>query len=378
MTPLEVLAARLERVRTLPARHGVDALLVTHPPNLRYATDFDGTAGTAIVSSERTTLVVDGRYATAILTHGPVHTGLVTGHVAPASRTTAEVAIELAQTAAVRLGFEADHLTVAALRALDRGAREAGVNLVPIQGAIEGLRVVKDTHEVSLLREAARRLSAVMQGVRADLAPGMREWDVAAAFEAGLRRTGFSRTAFDTIVAAGPNGARPHHRASERRLEPGDLVLLDFGGVYNGYCADLSRTASLGEPSRDAARLHDAVLRAHDAAIAAVRPGAVPEAIDAAARRVLEQAGFGDAFTHATGHGLGLEAHERPRIGPGRTARNEPPADASLAAGMVITIEPGAYLPGFGGVRIEDDVLVTPDGCEVLTTAGRALTLVDG
>jgi Xaa-Pro aminopeptidase len=206
------------------------------------------------------------------------------------------------------------------------------------------------------------------------------ESEVALALETGMRRNGFSRLAFDTIVASGPGSALPHARAGDRRLAPGDLVVLDFGGVYNGYCVDLTRTVSIGPPLPDALRVYEAVRRAQAAAIAAVRPGAATAAVDAAARDLLTDEGYGEAFGHGTGHGLGVEVHEAPRVArahPASAGRVYPPGHVpeatTLAAGMVITIEPGAYLPGFGGVRIEDDVLVTPEGCEVLTTVGRDL-----
>jgi Xaa-Pro aminopeptidase len=184
-----------------------------------------------------------------------------------------------------------------------------------------------------------------------------------------MREAGYERTAFDTIVASGPHSAMPHYRAGSRTLAPGDLVVLDFGGVLDGYCCDLTRTVSIGEPSPASRRLYDSVRDAHTAALAAVRPGIDASAVDAAARNVLIDRGLGDAFGHGTGHGLGLDVHEEPRVGKPRA--DLPPV--TLSAGMVFTIEPGAYLPGFGGVRIEDDVLVTESGCEVLTRVPREL-----
>ena len=192
---------------------------------------------------------------------------------------------------------------------------------------------------------------------------GRSESEVALDAEVALRRAGFSKAAFETIVASGPNSALPHARPGPRILAPGDGVVLDFGGVYDGYCVDLTRTVQLGPSSAGFRRLFEAVAAAHEAAIAAVRPGVLTADIDYAARRVLDERGLGEAFGHGTGHGLGLEVHEDPRISKGNAVR--PPLP--IEAGMVFTIEPGAYLPGFGGVRIEDDVLVVDDGCEVLT-----------
>jgi Xaa-Pro aminopeptidase len=187
--------------------------------------------------------------------------------------------------------------------------------------------------------------------------------------ESAVRDAGFERLAFDTIVASGPHAALPHYRAGARQLAAGDLLVLDFGGVLDGYCCDLTRTVSIGPPSADARRLYDAVHAAQQAAIAAVRPGIEASEVDAAARTVLAAEGLGAAFGHGTGHGLGLEVHEEPRV----SQRRDDMPRVTLAPGMVFTIEPGAYLPGFGGVRIEDDVLVTETGCEVLTAVPREL-----
>jgi Xaa-Pro aminopeptidase len=280
-----------------------------------------------------------------------------------------------------RMGFEAAHLTVSRLRWLEATLRGGpAVELVPTEGVVESVRITKDAGEQATLREAARRLSAVLQGVMADVRAGLTEVDVALELETGMRRTGFSRPAFDTIVASGPNSALPHARAGDRRLATGDLVVLDFGGVYGGYCVDLTRTVAVGEPDSEMARVYQAVLDAQRAAIAAVKPGVRAGDIDAAARGTLGQHGLAEAFGHSTGHGLGIEIHETPRIGPRREGNADSPApqDDAIEPGMVFTIEPGAYIPGWGGVRIEDDVLVTSDGVEVLTNVPTSLTQTHG
>jgi Xaa-Pro aminopeptidase len=233
---------------------------------------------------------------------------------------------------------------------------------------------VKDPFEIGRLRDSAARLGAVADAAFAAVTPGRTEREVAAVIDAALRAAGYERPAFDTIVASGPNAALPHHRAAGRTMGAGDLVVLDFGGVLDGYCCDLTRTVSIGVPSAEARRVHAAVHDAHQAAIEAVRPGVAAAAIDAAARRVLDDRGLGKAFGHGTGHGLGLEVHEEPRI---TRPRADVPA-VQLEPGMVFTIEPGAYLAGWGGVRIEDDVLVTDTGCEVLTSVPRDLPALGG
>jgi Xaa-Pro aminopeptidase len=243
--------------------------------------------------------------------------------------------------------------------------------LVPTEQIIERLRVRKDENEIETFREAARRLSAVARGVFEEIKLGRTEQEIARAIDARIVGGGFERTAFDTIVASGPQAALPHAHPTERTLSENDLVVLDFGGVYRSYCVDLTRTVAVARASSRAREVHAAVLEAHDRAIQAVAPGRSRFDIDAAARDSLAARGLGEAFGHGTGHGLGIEIHEDPRITrrTGDTAvapGNE--ADEAVAPGMVFTIEPGAYLPGWGGVRIEDDVLVTEHGVEVLTS----------
>jgi Xaa-Pro aminopeptidase len=222
-----------------------------------------------------------------------------------------------------------------------------------------------------VLKEAARRLSGVCSKVFELVGRNRTEREIALEIDGVIRRAGFERPAFETIVASGPNAALPHARPGERRLTEGDLVVLDFGGVYDSYCVDLTRTVSVGPASERAREVHAAVLKAHDRAIAVCGPGRSRFAIDGAARQALSEAGMADAFGHGTGHGLGIEVHEDPRITWAR-GDGDGPSDA-VSAGMVFTIEPGAYFPGWGGVRIEDDVAVTETGVDVLTDVTRKL-----
>ena len=225
---------------------------------------------------------------------------------------------------------------------------------------------MKDADELAILREAGARLSEVATAILDDqvVAVGRREVDVAAEVDHRMRRAGFSRPAFDTIVASGPNSALPHARPTGRRIEAGDPVVLDFGGVFRRYCVDLTRTLCPGGASPTLDRMHAAVADAQRQALSAVGPGVDPAAVDAAARETLARAGLGDAFGHSTGHGLGLEIHEAPRLGQRRPGAAP---DAPLDPGVVCTIEPGAYVVGTGGIRIEDDVAVTATGHERLT-----------
>ena len=270
----------------------------------------------------------------------------------------------------LRFGFEASHLTFGRHRYLSGRLHASGSTppLVDTDGIVEGLRVVKDWWEIERLRDGGERLSRVAKCILSKALAGLAESAVAAEIEAALRREGFERAAFDTIVAAGPNTALPHARAGSRRIEPGDLVMMDFGGILDGYCTDVTRTVIAGPGNQRGRQLIARVIEAQDAAFRVVRAGVAPEDVDAAARAALARHAIGDAFTHGTGHGLGLEIHEAPRVTRARAGQSEPP----LAPGMVFTVEPGVYFEGFGGVRIEDDLLVTESGAEWLTDIPRA------
>jgi Xaa-Pro aminopeptidase len=346
----------------------LDALVVTHLPNLRYLSGFSGTAGAAVLTAAACVLVVDFRYATSarevLARQGD---GLI--DLVVVDRTYDETLIDVLREAdARRIGIEGASMTVNRFRYLSdvlvaSSSTVSNRTLVPTDRLIERRRAVKDRAEIATLRSAAGLLSRVARQVPAFVSPGRSELQVAADIDAAIRGAGFERPAFETIVASGPNSARPHARPGSRLLADGDGVVLDFGGVYDGYCVDLTRTLHVGAATPALRRLAAAVREAHAAAIAAVRPGVRPSEIDAAARGVLSAHGLGEAFGHGTGHGLGLEVHEDPRISklPGALP------DDPVVPGMIFTIEPGAYVEGLGGVRIEDDVLVTTDGCEVLT-----------
>lgn len=368
----DVLAARHARVRSALQATGLDALIVTTPANIRYLANHIGTAGTLIITSSDIQLLVDFRYKEAVRSRqdSPAACPGLRIIDVPDSYDEALVKTTISSPARV-VGIEAGHLTVARQEWLTRTwqSRSADITLRSTERLIERFRAVKDAAEISLLREAARRLTPVAATAIDSIGSGIPEKEVAAVIETALRRAGYERPAFDTIVASGPNSALPHYRAGDRALHDGDLVVLDFGGVLDGYCSDLTRTVTVGNPSPEARRLHTAVLEAQAAAIDAVKPGVTTADIDGAARQVLVGYGLGEAFGHGTGHGLGLDVHEEPRVSKPRP--DVPPE--RLEPGMVFTIEPGAYVPGFGGVRIEDDVLVTETGCEVLTSVPREL-----
>ena len=372
--PTENLSRRHAAVRAALAARGLDALVVVSLPNILYLTNFGGSAAIVVLTPTRLFFITDFRYVAAIdATRGTPSECAGLELVRVDSSYDETLAASLGAMTGARVGFEAAHLTVGRHRWLESKLRAAGQTapiLVPTEGIVEAGRVRKDAYEIATLREAARRLSAVVPGAFEEVRRGRRERDVALAIDWRIRDAGFERSAFDTIVASGPNAALPHARPGERILNEGDVVVLDFGGVYDSYCVDLTRTVAIGPASARVREIHAAVREAHDRAIEAVAPGRSRFDIDAAARRTLEGRGLGEAFGHGTGHGLGIEVHEDPRVSRRRTDESGDPA---VAPGMVFTIEPGAYLPGFGGVRIEDDVLVTESGVDVLTDATTEL-----
>jgi Xaa-Pro aminopeptidase len=372
--PAETLEHRHRRVRAAFRAQSIDALIVTSLPNVCYLTNFTGSTAIVVLTADGLTFLTDSRYRTAAQTlrEGPCRCqGLEICLVDAAYDATLLSLLE--RLSLGRIGFESTDVTVARHAWLSAGLarRPNPPLLIGCEGLVEGVRLFKDDHELSTLRVAARMLSAVAADAAEEVHRGRTEREVALAIDIRMRRAGFERPAFETIVASGPNSALPHAQPGERTLTEGDVVVLDFGGVYDSYCVDLTRTVVMGRADRRAREVHAAVLAAHDAAIRAVRPGQSRFAIDAAARDELDRRGLGEAFGHGTGHGLGLEVHEAPRIGKRRPALDLD--GGPIDARMVFTIEPGAYLPGWGGVRIEDDVVVTDGGVEVLTTTPTTL-----
>jgi Xaa-Pro aminopeptidase len=364
-------ARRLQSLHDYCVSQKLDAIVVSNPLNIRYLTGFRGSAGLLISAPGGVRLVTDGRYDAAV--RGAVAAGEMA--VLDVERvdvrydtTLVEVLTRLKLS---RVGFEAGHVTVATLDGWRRADASGTIEWVSTDGVVERQRVIKDADEIALFRKAGRALAGVAAHLSEWVRTGRTERDVARDIDAGILQAGFSDVAFPTIVASGPHSAHPHARPGDRRLGEGDLVVLDFGGVLDGYCVDLTRMAGIGQVGSEAMALVTAVLSAQREAIAAVRPGRLGADVDKAARSVLEAAGFGPAFLHGTGHGLGLEVHEAPRVSRGATGSSD-----TLQPGMVCTIEPGAYVEGLGGVRMEDDVLVTASGCEVLTEAPRDLLVV--
>lgn len=375
--PSDALKHRLDTVRSAMTAASLDALVVTALPNVLYLTNFTGSAAMVVLDRHGLRFITDGRYVASLeATRGTPHACPGLELVLVAGSYDATLADVIRTGGWSRVGFEAGHLTVARHDWLTTTLLAAGcpAALVPTQGLVERPRVRKDAHEIAMLEEGGRRLSAVARDVFSLVQAGRSEQAIAADIDWRIRQAGFERPAFDTIVASGPNSALPHARPSERTLGEGDLVVLDFGGVYASYCVDLTRTVVVGRASARARDVHQAVLMAQQQAIAAVAPGVSRFDIDGAARAALARAGMGEAFGHGTGHGLGIEIHEDPRIAqrkPGVDARDE-----AVEVGMVFTVEPGAYFPGWGGVRIEDDLVVTEQGGSLLTSVTTELVVV--
>jgi Xaa-Pro aminopeptidase len=352
------------------ADHDADALLITNPANIRYLSGFTGSAARLLIRRGLLYFMTDFRYSRSVerlRAEWPVGSQ-VTENKGSYDDGLAAVLDALAVR---RLAFEAGHISVAQHRAWATRFRQ--VDLVATERVVERLRLIKDAGELAIFREAGSRISGLAASLPEWVRSGRSERDVAADLNYAIARAGFSRPAFDTIVASGSNAATPHARPGNRVLTLGDLVVVDFGGVLDGYAVDITRTLSVGPAGDRARHLHAAVLAAHGAASAAVVPGADVQAVDAAARDVLERHGYGAAIRHAVGHGLGLDVHEEPRL-----SRDAPRDTPPLAAGMVVTIEPGAYLDDVEsgdalGVRIEDDLAVTGSGAEWLTNAPREL-----
>jgi Xaa-Pro aminopeptidase len=338
---------------------GIDALLVTRLPNVRYLSGFTGSNGVLVVSEAGSVLVTDGRYELQAARESPGVRLTVTpsGPAAP-------VAAAVRDLGATRVGFEADGLTFQAHADL---AAE-GLSLVPTRGIVERLRWVKDEGEIAAIQAAQDATDAAFNEIVGSLSPGMTERDVAFALDAAMRRAGADGTAFDTIVAFGPSAAEPHHHPTDRELGRGDMVKMDFGALLDGYHSDMTRTVAMGEPSARAREVYGVVREAQRAGVEALVAGAVGGSVDAAARDSVAEAGFGEAFTHGLGHGVGLEIHEGPSL-------RRDGVDV-VPVGAVVTVEPGVYLGGEFGVRIEDMVLVTPDGPRVMAAAPKELLVL--
>jgi Xaa-Pro aminopeptidase len=355
-------SARQKQVAAALRRAHVDALLVTHLPNVMYLCGFTGSAGVLLVSAAergKSVFFTDGRYIQQAAEE------VQQAQVVIAKRAALAAAAKRAQRARVGvLGFESEHLSFAAARQLNQ-ALAGKPRLKPLNGLVEELRIIKDSAELECIRASVGLASSLFDRALAQIRPGVSEASVAGEMEFEARRLGAEKMSFDTIVSGGLRSALPHGRASGQPI-PGDgFIIIDWGVILAGYCSDMTRTVHVGPASATHRSMYQTVREAQSASIQAVRPGAEVGEVDQAGREILKKAGYASYFTHSTGHGVGIEIHEAPRLAKGQRQK--------LAPGMVVTIEPGIYIPDEGGVRIEDMVLVTETGHEILTPLPKDL-----
>jgi Xaa-Pro aminopeptidase len=365
LTPMNFLA-RQQKLREHLATTRFDALMISHLPNIRYLCGFTGSAGLLLVEETGSVFFTDVRYDTQ------AHEEVKAAKVVIARKSVLAAFGDFLsgrrkRTRGWAIGIEAEHFTIAEKKRLTK-LRPSGVTLKDAPSIVERARMVKDGDELDKIRAAVALGAKLFDRALEVLRPGVKETEVAAEMELAARRGGAEEMSFGTIIASGARSALPHGRASEQAIAPGGFVVCDFGVILSGYCSDQTRTVWVGPVPEDARRAYEAVKEAQQAAIDAVRPGIAVGEVDAAARKVLRKAGLERYFTHSTGHGVGLEIHEIPRVADGQREVLQP--------GMVITIEPGVYFPGKWGIRIEDMVAVTAGGCEVMTPTSKEFLAV--
>lgn len=354
------MSNRLEKLRDKLKETNATALLVTSPYNLRYLTGFTGTTGLSVITMDAAYFITDFRYQEQvekeclgfeiIENKGPIMT---------------EVAKLVAEKEIAVLGFEGDYMPFATYKQV---ATIVDAPLVPVSGIVEGLREVKDESEIAIIKKACEIADAAFSHILTYIKAGMTEIQVANELDFHMRSLGASGVSFETIVASGVRSAMPHGVASEKVIEQGDMITLDFGCYYKGYVSDMTRTIALGDPGEELRDIHQRVLTAQLKVTEAAKPGMTGVALDAVARDYFAELGCADAFGHSTGHGIGLEIHEGPNVSK--------VAEKAFVPGNVITNEPGLYFPGLGGCRIEDDLLVTETGVEVLTQSPKELIIL--
>ena len=355
---------RLEKIRELMKQVGLDGLLVTQADNCRYLSGFTGSNGVLIITADRQVLATDSRYYEQVRQQSPGW------ELAEVGYSFSEKMLELLrglELGACKVGFEAEHISVSTLYSWER-ALKGRLILVNTEGFVGSLRMQKDAAEIAALKKAVTLADEALAHIFAWLRPGMTELQVAWELESYMRTHGATALAFESIVASGPNSAKPHARPTERIIQVGEPITLDLGCVVDGYCSDVTRTVCLGEPN-DAQYLTvwNTVLQAMEAANRGAKAGMTGEAVDKLARDVIDAAGYKENFGHGLGHGVGLNVHEGPRF-----SFTYPEV---VSGGAVVTVEPGIYIPGWGGVRLEDMVVVGDDGLEVLTTAPKEAVL---
>lgn len=351
---------KLTKLREQMQKQELDSLLVTNPYNLRFITGFTGTAGLALITPNDAWFITDFRYTEQ------AGEQVKEFKVVQAQKGLLDEVARIVQEAAVeRLAFEQDYMTFATY---SQYQDKLSATLEPVSGLIEQLRMVKAPGEIDVLKAAAKIADDAFEHICTYIKPGMTELQVSNELEFFMRSQGATSSSFDIIVASGLRSALPHGVASDKKIEQGDLITLDFGALYQGYVSDITRTVAVGEPSDKLKEIYKIVLDSQVLALEKIKPGMTGIEADAIARDYIKSKGYGEAFGHSTGHGIGLEVHE----GPGLSFRSE----TVLEPNMAVTVEPGIYLPGIGGVRIEDDILITETGNERLTHSSKELRIL--
>jgi Xaa-Pro aminopeptidase len=351
---------RFKRIETLLAKNDLDGWLVTNLENVRYLSGFTGSDATLLITKDQKTFLTDSRYTTQAAGETQGYT------VIQYAKKIEQITDRIASSQIERLGFESQQMSYAFHADLAKGL--SNTQLIPLDKEIRDVRIVKDQSEIRLMKKAIDIAEKALLHTLDLMKPGVAERDLALEMEFEMRRLGADSIAFDTIIASGPRGALPHGKASDKRLNEGDLIVIDFGARYQGYHSDETCTVSLGKPTAEQKKVYSIVKEAHDRAISLIKPGTSLQDIDRSARQYIKRRGYGSRFGHGLGHGVGLAVHEEPRVS----------YDTSGLAksSMVFTVEPGIYIPDWGGVRIEDMVVVNRGSCEVLTQIDKGLTIL--
>ena len=351
---------KIEQLRKLLEEQQLDALLITNPYNRRYMTNFTGSAGTAIISKDDAVFITDFRYM------GQANDQLTGYRIVQHTETMIqEVANQVKEMKIETLGFEKEDLSYSQFEMYNK---QVDAKLVPVAGLVEKLRLIKTPEEIEVLKQAAAIADAAFVYICSVIQAGKTELEIANELEFFMRKQGATSSSFDIIVASGERGALPHGVASDKVIETGDLVTMDYGALYNGYISDITRTVAIGEPSAKLREIYEVTLRAQELGVEQIKPGMTGIEADAITRDYIKSKGYGEAFGHSTGHGIGLEVHEAPSLSS--------KSKTVLVPNMAVTVEPGIYLPGIGGVRIEDDILITETGNERLTKSTKELLIL--
>ncbi|PFD71479.1 M24 family metallopeptidase [Bacillus cereus] len=351
---------RITNIQKQLHNYGIDGLLITKKENRQYATGFTGSAGVVLISADTAVFITDFRYVDQAKSQ--IKDAEIIMHKGNLEK---EIANQVSKLNIQKLGIEENNMTLQQYKNLQKYVHAEMVQVCEI---IENIRIIKDTPEIETMKTAANIADEAFHHVLTFLKPGLSENDVRDELEFFMRKKGATSSSFQIIVASGVRSSLPHGVASSKIIERGDIVTLDFGALYEGYCSDITRTVAIGEPSEEFKKIYNVVLEALKRGTEAIKPGETAKSIDDITRDYITEHGYGQYFGHSTGHGLGLEIHEPLRLSQ--------ESKATLEEGMVVTVEPGIYIPNWGGCRIEDDIVITKDGYEVITKSNRELIVI--